>query len=151
GSEIIQYSSLVEFDLSTLEPTVSGPKRPQDKILVKDLGKEFGILLEKEYSRSYYPIHDRRESAWLADGGSGTEFTFGKVPVNAINNFEVKEESIQSVRIKHKNKEFVLGDGSIVIAAITSCTNTSNPAVMVGAGLLARNAVMKGLRTKSWV
>src|SRR5690606_12942238 len=96
-------------------------------------------------------IHDRRESAWLADGGSGTEFTFGKVPVNAVNNFEVKEESIQSVRIKHKNKEFVLSDGSIVIAAITSCTNTSNPAVMVGAGLLARNAVMKGLRTKSWV
>lgn len=151
GRENIQYSSLVEFDLSTLEPTVSGPKRPQDKILVKNLAKEFGELLEKEYSRFYFPVHDRRESAWLADGGSGTEFTFGKVPVNAANNFEIEKEAIQSVRIKHKNKEFVLSDGSIVIAAITSCTNTSNPAVMVGAGLLARNAVMKGLRTKSWV
>src|SRR5690606_31947780 len=151
GNENIEYSSLVEFDLSTLEPTVSGPKRPQDKILVRNLRKEFEHLLEKEYDRLYHSVHDRRESAWLADGGSGTEFTFGKVPVNAVNNFEVKEESIQSVRIKHKNKEFVLSDGSIVIAAITSCTNTSNPAVMVGAGLLARNAVMKGLRTKSWV
>lgn len=151
GNENIQYSSLVEFDLSTLQPTVSGPKRPQDKILVKELGKQFQILLEKEYARSYYPVHDRRESAWLADGGSGTEFTFGKVPVNAPTTYEVERESIRSVRIKHKNKEFVLSDGSIVIAAITSCTNTSNPAVMVGAGLLARNAVKRGLRTKSWV
>src|SRR5690606_34974837 len=91
------------------------------------------------------------ESAWLVEGGSGTEFTFGKVPQNADTTFEVEPETIQSVRIKHRNKEFILSDGSIVIAAITSCTNTSNPAVMVGAGLLARNAVMKGLRTKSWV
>ncbi len=151
GNENIQYSSVVEFDLSTLEPTVSGPKRPQDKILVKALGRQFELLLEKEYSRFYHPVHDRRESAWLADGGSGTEFTFGKVPINAPTTFEVEKETIRSVRIKHKNKEFVLSDGSIVIAAITSCTNTSNPAVMVGAGLLARNAVMKGLRTKSWV
>ncbi|HBU46072.1 MAG TPA: aconitate hydratase, partial [Porphyromonadaceae bacterium] len=64
---------------------------------------------------------------------------------------EIIAESLQSVRIKHKNKELILSDGSIVIAAITSCTNTSNPAVMIGAGLLARNAVEKGLRTKSWV
>lgn len=151
GNEDIQYSSLVEFDLSTLEPTVSGPKRPQDKILVKELCKQFELLLEKEYARSYFPVHDRRESAWLADGGSGTEFTFGKVPVNTPTTYEVEKESIRSVRIKHKNKEFILSDGSIVIAAITSCTNTSNPAVMVGAGLLARNAVKRGLRTKSWV
>src|SRR5690554_6686915 len=64
---------------------------------------------------------------------------------------EVVQESMQSVRIKYKNQEFVLSDGSIVIAAITSCTNTSNPSVMIGAGLLARNAIEKGLRTKSWV
>ncbi|GAB3012125.1 aconitate hydratase AcnA [Niabella terrae] len=151
GKEQIEYSSLVTFDLSSLEPTVSGPKRPQDKILVKELNTAFEQQLDKEYSRSYHAIHDRRESAWLADGGSGTEFTFGKVPVNAPNNFEIDKEQMHAVRVKHKNKEFVLSDGSIVIAAITSCTNTSNPAVMVGAGLLARNAVMKGLRTKSWV
>jgi aconitate hydratase len=151
GNENIQYSSVVEFDLSSLEPTVSGPKRPQDKILVKKLGNQFAHLLEKEYDRSYHPVHDRRESAWLSDGGSGTEFTFGKVPINTPNTFDVKRDKIHSVRIKYNNKEFILSDGSIAIAAITSCTNTSNPAVMVGAGLLARNAVLKGLRTKSWV
>ena len=151
GKENIQYSSVVEFDLGSLQPTVSGPKRPQDKILVRDLAQQFEHLLEMEYDRSYHPIKGRRESAWLAEGGSGTEFTFGKVPVNAPNTMEVEQESIRSVRIKYNNKEFKLSDGSIVIAAITSCTNTSNPAVMVGAGLLARNAIARGLRTKSWV
>ena len=151
GRENITYSSVVEFDLSSLEPTVSGPKRPQDKILVKNLKQQFADLLEKEHNREYHPLPDRRESAWLSDGGSGTEFTFGKTPVTGSAPHQVVKESIQSVRIKHKNKEFILGDGSIVIAAITSCTNTSNPAVMIGAGLLARNAVEKGLRTKSWV
>lgn len=151
GKEDVAYSSVVEFNLSTLEPTVSGPKRPQDKILVKELDRQFKVLLEKEFDRTYSPIKDRQESAWLEEGGSRTEFTFGKVPVNAPSQLEVENEAIQSVRIKHNNKEFILSDGSIVIAAITSCTNTSNPAVMVGAGLLARNAVRRGLRTKSWV
>lgn len=151
GNEEITYSSVVEFDLSTLEPTVSGPKRPQDKIPVKDLGNKFSELLEKEHSRKYQPPTQRSESAWLADGGSGTEFTFGKMPIESVAPHEVIMDSLQSVRIKYKNKELTLSDGSIVIAAITSCTNTSNPAVMIGAGLLARNAVEKGLRTKSWV
>lgn len=151
GHEEINFSSIVEFDLSTLEPTVSGPKRPQDKVLVKDLGHQFSSLLQQEYQRNYSLPNERKESAWLADGGSGTEFTFGKVPKNSESELEVVKDAIQSVRIKYKNQEFVLSDGSIVIAAITSCTNTSNPAVMIGAGLLARNAIEKGLRTKSWV
>ncbi|HBF95718.1 MAG TPA: aconitate hydratase, partial [Porphyromonadaceae bacterium] len=127
------------------------PKRPQDKIPVKELGYKFSELLEKEHNRKYQSPLQRSESAWLADGGSGTEFTFGKTPVEGAAPHEIIAESLQSVRIKHKNKELILSDGSIVIAAITSCTNTSNPAVMIGAGLLARNAVEKGLRTKSWV
>lgn len=151
GLENITYSSVVEFDLSSLEPTVSGPKRPQDKILVRELGSKFSELLEKEHARVYYPFANRPESGWLADGGSGTEFTFGKVPIEGAAIHEVIAETMQSVRIKFKNKESILSDGSIVIAAITSCTNTSNPAVMIGAGLLARNAVKRGLRTKSWV
>ena len=151
GQEKINYSSVVEFDLSTLEPTVSGPKRPQDKILVRNLGNKFADLLQKEHQRTYAPLNERKELAWLSDGGSGTEFTFGKVPMNKPSSLEVVPEAMQSVRIKHNNQEFILSDGSIVIAAITSCTNTSNPAVMIGAGLLARNAVEKGLRTRSWV
>lgn len=151
GKEDIQYSSVVEFDLSNLEPTVSGPKRPQDKILVKDLKATFSALLDSEHHRQYVPVLQRSESAWLADGGSGTEFTFGKVPVEHASPHEVIQESIHAVRIKHNHKEYIVSDGSIAIAAITSCTNTSNPTVMIGAGLLARNAIERGLRTKSWV
>lgn len=152
GNEKINYSTVVELDLSTLEPTVSGPKRPQDKILVKDLGNKFCEVLKGEFNREYQPQQDRLESAWLKEGGSGTEFTFGKVPLHGEAKSEVEVDKMHhSVRIKQPHKEFVVSDGSIVIAAITSCTNTSNPAVMVGAGLLARNAVEKGLRTKAWV
>ncbi len=152
GNEAIQYSSVVEFDLATLEPTVSGPKRPQDKIFVKDLKSKFASLLEAEYNRTYELPDKRKESAWLTEGGSGTEFTFGKVPVEGEGMpAEVMEDTLHSIRIKYKNQEYVFGDGNIAIAAITSCTNTSNPAVMVGAGLLARNAIEKGLTTKPWV
>ncbi|HOZ84758.1 MAG TPA: aconitate hydratase AcnA [Niabella sp.] len=152
GKEEITYSTQVELDLSSLEPTVSGPKRPQDKIFVKDLSRKFTEILKGEFSREYQPKDIRTDSAWLKEGGSGTEFTFGKVPISGELHSEIiADNQHHSVRIKQANKEFVLSDGSIVIAAITSCTNTSNPAVMVGAGLLARNAIEKGLRTKSWV
>ncbi len=152
GKEVIRYSSVVELDLATLEPTVSGPKRPQDKIFVKDLAKKFTEILKSEHNRDYQPHTHRKEHIWLAEGGSGTEFTMGKMPLQGEVRSEVIADDVHhSVRVKQKNKEFVVSDGSIVIAAITSCTNTSNPAVMIGAGLLARNAVEKGLRTKSWV
>ncbi|MGK6350614.1 aconitate hydratase AcnA [Parapedobacter sp. DT-150] len=149
GKEEIVYSAVLELDLNTLEPTVSGPKRPQDKILVKDLSTQFSHLLEKEYQRNYLPIWNRQEQAWLSEGGSGTAFIYEEHPKSE--DIAVETEDLRSVRIKIKNKEYILSDGSIVIAAITSCTNTSNPAVMVGAGLVARKAVEKGLRTKSWV
>lgn len=149
GHEQIVYSDVLELNLDTLEPTVSGPKRPQDKILVKDFSSQFSSLLEKEYRRSYIPVKQRQEQAWLYEGGSGSEFTYeNRATADAI---QVENEAIRSIRIKIKNQEYVLSDGSIVIAAITSCTNTSNPAVMVGAGLVARKAVARGIRTKSWV
>ncbi|MEK6507401.1 aconitate hydratase AcnA [Myroides sp. C4067] len=150
GKENIEYTTVIELDLNTLEPTVSGPKRPQDKILVKDLATSFSTLLEQEYNRTYTETKERREHAWLSEGGSGTEFAYEE---NKVTNptTEVVKDSLRTVRIKQKNKEYVIGDGSIVIAAITSCTNTSNPEVMIGAGLVARKAIEKGLRTKSWV
>lgn len=152
GKEEIQYSRVVELDLSTLEPTVSGPKRPQDKILVKELGSKFKELLKDEFERDYEEKDRRTEFAMVTEGGSGTEYTRGKIPSNGKDTREIIENKGQrTIRIKQKNKEFVISDGSIVIAAITSCTNTSNPEVMVGAGLLARNAIERGLRTKSWV
>ncbi|MGL5274511.1 aconitate hydratase AcnA [Myroides sp.] len=150
GKETIDYTAVLELDLNTLEPTVSGPKRPQDKILVKDLNKSFSVLLEQEYNRTYTDTKERREHAWLSEGGSGTEFSYEEKQLIGQAT-EVVNDSLRSVRIKQKNKEYVLSDGSIVIAAITSCTNTSNPEVMIGAGLVARKAIEKGLRTKSWV
>lgn len=149
GKEQIEYSEIVELDLSSLEPTVSGPKRPQDKILVKDLNKKFSGILKEEFSRKYIPLEDRQEHRWLEEGGSGTEFTPSEKHIGE--KVEIDKDGLRSVKVKFKNADFKLSDGSIVIAAITSCTNTSNPTVMVGAGLVARKALQRGLRTKSWV
>lgn len=149
GEENIEYSRIVELDLSTLEPTVSGPKRPQDKIPVKNLHKRFSEILTQEFYREYIPFDERKVQTWLNEGGSGTQFTKDEAQSTSI---EVEPKNdLRSVKIKMKNGEYVLSDGSVVIAAITSCTNTSNPAVMIGAGLLARKAVALGLRTRSWV
>jgi aconitate hydratase len=123
----IQYSSLVELDLSTIEPTVSGPKRPQDKILLKEFKPKFEQLLSESYKRLYVPIDNRKEH-------------------NIANIAEMRKTTVLA-----NNEKFELSDGSVVIAAITSCTNTSNPNVMIGAGLLARNARIRGLQVKPWV
>ena len=151
GDEEIEYSRIVELNLNTLEPTVSGPKRPQDKILVKNLANAFTSVLEKDFSRDYIPFDNRREHAWLNEGGSGTEYTQKDSDKHNLTVEIEPKNGLRSVKIKLKNGEYRLSDGSIVIAAITSCTNTSNPAVMVGAGLVAKKAVERGLRTRSWV
>jgi aconitate hydratase len=150
GNESIEYSYVLELNLDSLRPTVAGPKRPQDKILLEELDEKFTEVLKTEFLRDYVPFHSRQEHAWLAEGGSGTEFSYSPRQEHAGITVE-KENNLRSVRIKIKNKEYVLSDGSIVIAAITSCTNTSNPTVMVGAGLVARKAIERGLRSKSWV
>lgn len=110
--------------------------------------------MENEFNRKYVKKEDRREHAWLYEGGSGTEFTYKEQKHKDVKGAEIEacaECGVRTVRIKQKNKEYLLGDGYITIAAITSCTNTSNPEVMIGAGLVARKAIEKGLRTKSWV
>src|SRR5699024_9208491 len=150
GNEEIEYSEVVELDLGTLEPTVSGPKRPQDKILVKELDEKFADLLKHEFDRDYIPVDERDTYTWLAEGGSGSEFQGSELQTDtdvAI----AKERDLRSVPVEFKNADYTLSDGSIVIAAITSCTNTSNPSVMIGAGLVAQKALKRGLRTKSWV
>ncbi|WP_029035658.1 aconitate hydratase AcnA [Salinimicrobium terrae] len=150
GNENIEYSEIAELDLGSLRPTVSGPKRPQDKIFVEELDTKFQELLKEEFQRHYIPLEERQEHRWLAEGGSQTQFTDNeehRSPDVTVEN----EMKLRSVKIKHKNAEYHLSDGNIVIAAITSCTNTSNPAVMIGAGLVARKALSRGLRTKTWV
>ncbi len=146
----IVYSDVLELNLDNLKPNVSGPKRPQDKILVEDLDTKFHELLQTGYSRKYVPMEDRKEKAWLAEGGSGTEFTYEKHQ-DADQDVEMESDTMNTVRIKLKNEEYELSDGAIAIAAITSCTNTSNPNVMLGAGLVAKKALERGLMVKPWV
>ena len=151
GDENITYSKVVELDLGTVEPTVSGPKRPQDKILVKDLKTKFQELLRSEFDREYIPLKERKESLWLSEGGSGTEFTWNTSQRSGGAEVVVKDNHLKTIKIEKRNEQYTLNDGSIVIAAITSCTNTSNPSVMLGAGLVARKAIQHGLDTKPWV
>lgn len=150
--ELIQYSSVVELDLGTVEATVSGPKRPQDKILVRNFKPKFEELLQAVHGREYIPIDKREEVArFVEEGGGQTEDqSHEKAPAETEIKTKIKN-GLKSVSVKLHNEKFELYDGSIVIAAITSCTNTSNPSVMLGAGLVARKARQLGLDVKPWV
>ena len=112
------FSSTLELDMGTVRPSLAGPKRPQDRVLLEKVGANFAEALK--------PMAEMRAAKTKAA-------TPGKATVT------------------RNGRTFELGDGAVVIAAITSCTNTSNPAVMLGAGLLARNAVAKGLGAQPWV
>ncbi len=109
ASEEVVFTDTLSLDMSTVVPTISGPKRPQDKVLLTEASKNFIKVFE--------------------DICKKTEPTVAKV----------------------KDSDFEIKDGDILIAAITSCTNTSNPNVLIGAGLLAKNAIEKGLTVKPWV
>ncbi|MGD8384301.1 MAG: aconitate hydratase AcnA, partial [Lysobacterales bacterium] len=106
------YSDTLELDMSSVVPSLAGPKRPQDRVLLTEASET--------YERDVQVFTENREGP-------------------------------SSVSVEYNDEKFDLEDGAVVIAAITSCTNTSNPAVMLGAGLLARNAAAKGLRAKPWV
>jgi len=128
-SEPIEYSSVVELDLSTVVPTVSGPKRPQDKIVVSEFKSKFSNLIEEGFGRKYVASENRAETATATIG----------------------EGDMKGTYVHDGKEDFMLYDGNVVLAAITSCTNTSNPSVMIGAGLVARKAREKGLNVKPWV
>jgi len=106
-----EFSDTLELDLGDVEPSIAGPKRPQDRINLREAKGAF-----------------RKSLAEMVKGDTG-----------------------KRVQVEHGGLRYELGHGSVVIAAITSCTNTSNPAVMLGAGLLAKKAVERGLRTRPWV
>ncbi len=150
--DAIEYSMVVELDLGTVEPTVSGPKRPQDKILLRDFKRKFGSLLREAHGREYIPIDKREDARWIGEGGSNQPIEKESLKENDDIEIETKiKNGLKSVVVKIHNEKFVLYDGSVVIAAITSCTNTSNPSVMVGAGLIAKKARQRGLDVKPWV
>ena len=114
-----EYSDTLELDLGTVEATLAGPKRPQDKVLLREIKSNFMNSLKAPVDQRGFALSD-----------------------NDLTN---------SASVRNNGDQFDLRHGSVVIAAITSCTNTSNPSVMVAAALLAKNALEKGIRSKPWV
>jgi len=137
GDEAPEYSEVIELDLSTVKTSLAGPARPQDRIELQDLKAKFAGVMGCEYDRN---AEISAMSSLHGESGSGTaESSFCK-PIDD-----------KKCAVNINGKEATIGNGSIVIAAITSCTNTSNPSVLMGAGLLARNAVNKGLKVPDYV
>ena len=168
------YSTLLELDLATIEPSVAGPKRPQDRIELKNLKDQFSNLLQKPVSDGGYgkapeEIESRyftklgvRDVAKAALAGGGTQEavplpvlgdvtrmnTSAWTETEMLNNRPTPDrvEEVHPEEFPHVDVE--LGHGDVLIAAITSCTNTSNPSVMLAAGLLAKKAVERGLTVR---
>jgi len=149
GNENITYTDTIELDLSCIEPSVAGPKRPQDKILLKNFKNKFIDLMDTVYGRAYQPS-PKQISGWFAEGGSQPVDQAAELNENVKIVGEVKN-GFKKVWIDKGYEKFQVSDGAIAIAAITSCTNTSNPFVMIGAGLVARKAREKGIDVKPWV
>ncbi|MET3719716.1 MULTISPECIES: aconitate hydratase AcnA [unclassified Arthrobacter] len=154
-SHEIKFSEYLELDLSTVVPSISGPKRPQDRIELTDAKEQF-----RKDIHNYVAIEDGSvdesldESFPASDAPSFTHAdshtTETSRVVSAANGADGRPSS--PVHIKTEDgREFELDHGAVSIASITSCTNTSNPSVMLAAALLARNAVDKGLVSKPWV
>jgi aconitate hydratase len=135
------YTQTLELDLATVEPSVAGPKRPQDRVLLKDAAASFAEQLPALLSPTAKPLGTRTAAAWKRDSVTDTAVA-EKVPLHVATT--VKERF-------NVDPDTYLDHGSVVIAAITSCTNTSNPSVMVAAGILAKKAVQKGLTVPPWV
>lgn len=149
GDESITYTHVLELDLSTIEPTIAGPKRPQDKILLRNLEHSYADLLDKNFGRKYSKLQ-KQISRWFGEGGSQPIQSDAPIPENAKIEEKI-ENGVKSVAVTLGAEQFILSDGAVAIAAITSCTNTSNPFVMIGAGLVAKKARERGLNIKPWV
>jgi len=131
------FTDVLKLELSSVEPSLAGPKRPQDRVALKDVKAGFTLAMEKEFNKG-------------GDGGGKDVFELHpSIATAPLDKNFAKAGGGKRVPVPGRNHD--LGHGDVVIAAITSCTNTSNPAVMMGAGLLARKAVAKGLTVKPWV
>lgn len=151
-----EYSEYLELDLSTVVPSIAGPKRPQDRIELSAAKESFRATLP-----NYVSEHEQHSASELDEALASTFPASDPVDPNALDHEDDDEPRIASTiddRPHHivdvtlaDGTETKLDHGDVAIASITSCTNTSNPAVMIAAGLLARNAVKRGLHSKPWV
>jgi aconitate hydratase len=151
------YSEIVELDLGDVEPSLAGPRRPQDRVPLSDAKRSFLASLESfgvdadpldEQVAETFPASDPTvEQHPLHDGHTEQHLHLALEPLPAT----VVAERAKPVPVEMDGERFELEHGSVVIAAITSCTNTSNPSVMVAAGLLAKKAAERGLQRRPWV
>jgi aconitate hydratase len=141
------FNTLLEMDLSTVEPSVAGPRRPQDRVPLTDLKRSFWTAMKTVFNREVQSddIAGRGYIRWVGEAGTPAE-----VEVTPSTNRANLYKGYQ-VNVPINSHEITLTHGTTVIAAITSCTNTSNPSVMVGAGLLAKKAVEHGLSVPEYV
>jgi aconitate hydratase len=128
-----EYSDVLELDLGSVEPSIAGPKRPQDRVTLSHAARSFEEALPSLLKPGQH-VPPRQEERWAGEGGRAAGM-----------------DSQQDEVVEHVKLDQALNHGSVVIAAITSCTNTSNPYVLVAAGLLAKKAVEKGLTVPAWV
>jgi aconitate hydratase len=146
----------VELDLADVEPSLAGPRRPQDRVPLTEakrsflgsletFGVDYGTSLDEQLAETFPASDPTIEQHPLHDGASEPD----PLPV-AVPDVIVAERT-KAVPVELDGERFELEHGAVVIAAITSCTNTSNPSVMIGAGLVAKKAVERGLRRKPWV
>jgi aconitate hydratase len=140
------FSDIIELDLMTVEPSLAGPKRPQDRVPLKLSKKMFKEALAADLERTgtVAAVAAARQAMSVAASPQLSPSVVATDP-------EEQADENSKVPVEMNGEEFSIRHGSVVIAAITSCTNTSNPSVMLAAGLLARNAVDRGLTSKPWV
>ncbi|WP_299256347.1 aconitate hydratase AcnA [uncultured Kushneria sp.] len=127
------FTDTLSLDMDTVEASLAGPKRPQDRVALTDMSATFEKLLADQSKDA--PAQEK--GRWQSEGGNTAPF--------------VDNSFSEDPNIEHRGHNFRLQDGAVVIAAITSCTNTSNPSVLMAAGLVAKKAVEKGLTSKPWV
>ncbi|HBY94214.1 MAG: aconitate hydratase AcnA [Ardenticatenaceae bacterium] len=142
-----EFSETLEFDIGTVKPSLAGPKRPQDRVPLSQAKRAFWQVLSTTYRKKVEtdPSEDTAYIRWLGEGGQPAKEWLEPRP---------RRRDLyrrHRVPVEVNGVETFISHGSVVIAAITSCTNTSNPSVMVGAGLLAKKAVELGLDVKPWV